>query len=259
MQVVLPFEYVLAVRCTKDTVVLLQIAPMGAEAADELSKAQKREMKWERKQAKLKAAAEAAGQTYVAPSKKEKEALVQKMGKRKKRKLASLEEGQTAEQSAIHGAVGNAAKPLSNGAPAEPAVLGMAEDQPKAERRNAKKAKKAAAIPSAASEAPATHLTDSDVQPKKKKKKSAKADAAAPEQTVEAEAAPASKSTKKTKAGLKGKVTVHQVLSSGQGFSTELPTGFQGLDPKYNAWSRSAPLHSPDLQPVPQPSNFRNF
>ncbi|KAL0045639.1 hypothetical protein WJX82_000399 [Trebouxia sp. C0006] len=68
---------------------------MAAELAGDLNKSQKRELKWERKQAKVKEAAEAAGQTYFPPSKAEKDAATaapDKMGKRKKRKLAALQQ-----------------------------------------------------------------------------------------------------------------------------------------------------------------------
>lgn len=186
---------------------------MAAEVTGELSKAQKRELKWDRKQAKLKAAAEAAGQPYIAPSKKEKEASVDKLGKRKKRKLASL--GQDEGQPATNGTVGSAVQPRTNGSPAEPAVIGMTENSTamplsKEEKKKAKKAKRAAAASDAAAELPALAAADPDTQPKKKKKKSSDISTAAPSQSAAIEAATISKASKKSK-GVKGKVTVHQV------------------------------------------------
>ena len=191
---------------------------MAAEAAGELTAAQKKELKFERKQAKVKAAAEAAGQPYVKPSKEVKQATVNKMGKRKKRKLDELaKSGETLEQPAANGAAASPADPSTDTAPAEPAVLGMAEGQSteaeaKAEKKAkkaAKKAKKAAASEPLPASPPASEATTTDSQPKKKKTKSSKLDATTPEQ-------PAAKPSKKAKSGLKGKITVHQeaVLAS---------------------------------------------
>lgn len=196
---------------------------MAAEAAGELTTAQKKELKFERKQAKVKAAAEAAGQPYVKPSKEVKQATVNKMGKRKKRKLDELaKSGETLEQPAANGAA--ASQLDTDTAPAEPAVLGMAEGQSaeaqaKAEKKAkkaAKKAKKAAASEPLPASPPATEATTTDSQPKKKKKMSSKLDATTPEQPDPAEATPAAKPSKKAKSGLKGKITVHQeaVLAS---------------------------------------------
>lgn len=174
---------------------------MAAEGADELNKAQKREMKWDRKQAKAKAAAEAAGQTYVPPSKKDKDASVEKMGKRKKRKLASLEqEALTAEQPTTNGTAGSTPSSKSKSAPAEPAVLGMdqpADTETKAEKKKAKKAKKTA--DSNVSAAPAVEANGADTPPKKKKKKSSKLESTTSEQSTEPGVAPVIKSSKKAK------------------------------------------------------------
>ena len=199
---------------------------MAAEAGGDLSKAEKRELKWQRKQDKLKAAAAAAGETYVAPSKKDSTPTVEEMGKRKKRKLAALEQ---AEQPISSGTVAEAAAPST-----EPAVLGMASQpegqgtdaQTKADKKAAKKAKKAvacdppASIPmtngTAATTAAAVADANAGDQPKKKKtKKSAALETATPEQPVEAEAAP-TKKVKNAKTGLTGKITVRQeaVLAS---------------------------------------------
>ena len=173
---------------------------MAAEGADELNKAQKREMKWERKQAKAKAAAEAAGQTYVPPSKKDKDASVDKMGKRKKRKLAALEqEALTAEHPTTNGTAGST--PSSKSAPAEPAVLGMhqpADTETKAEKKKAKKTKKAADS-DAVTAPPPVEANGADTPPKKKKKKSSKLESTTSESAVEAGVAPVIKSSKKAK------------------------------------------------------------
>lgn len=144
---------------------------MAAEVEEELNKAQKRELKWERKQAKVKAAAEAAGQTYVAPPKDAKASPTDKMGKRKKRKLAALQ---------LDGAAD--AKPQDSKQQVEVLVDGSlpihAEStaaQSKAERKAAKKAKKAStgnANGLKASEPAAAAETANTVKPKKKKKKS---------------------------------------------------------------------------------------
>ena len=74
---------------------------MATEVAGDLSKAQKRELKWERKQANLKAAAEAAGEVYTAPSRESNstDTPAEKIGKRKKRKLAALQQDSEAPAS----------------------------------------------------------------------------------------------------------------------------------------------------------------
>lgn len=196
---------------------------MAAEAGGDLSKADKRELKWQRKQDKLKAAAEAAGKTYVAPSKKESTPAVEKMGKRKKRKLAALEQAVSpAEQPSSNGTAADTSSPI------EPALLGMASQpdgqgsdaQARADQKAAKKAKKAAASgiasPNTNGTTVNTAVADVHDQPKKKKKKkSAAVETATPEQPVEAEAA-ATKKVKKAKTGLTGKITVRQeaVLAS---------------------------------------------
>ena len=152
---------------------------MAAELAGDLSKAQKRELKWERKQAKVKAAAEAAGQTYVPPSKAEKEAATaapDKMGKRKKRKLAALQ--QETGVPPVSEEQSNVSQPGANGEiPPTPVMSEDASaDQSKADKKAAKKAKKAAAAAGATANSPlpATNA-DADTaaaKPKKKKKKS---------------------------------------------------------------------------------------
>ena len=198
---------------------------MAAELAGDLSKAQKRELKWERKQAKVKATAEAAGQTYVPPSKAEKDAATaapDKMGKRKKRKLAALQ--QETDTSAVNEEQSTVSQPDMNGEhPPTPVTSEDATaDQSKADRKAAKKAKKAAATDATANPSSAATNADADTaadQPKKKKKKSgAEAEAspalASPEAVAEA---PKKKSKKhKTSDAPQGRITVHQeaVLAS---------------------------------------------
>lgn len=160
---------------------------MAAEVVDDLSKAQKRELKWERKQAKVKAAAEAAGQTYVPPSKAEKDAAsndAEKMGKRKKRKLAALQQESASDANAKTDAEPAAVKGKKKKGHTEPRAdsdslptpaaseAGTAE-QSKADRKAAKKAKMAAAADTPLDEPSATANGDTDTpKPKKKKKKS---------------------------------------------------------------------------------------
>ena len=142
---------------------------MAAEVEDELNKAQKRELKWERKQGKVKAAAEAAGQTYVPPPKDAKACPTDKMGKRKKRKLAALQ---------LDGAVD--AKPQTSKQQVEvlvdsslPELAESTAAQSKAEKKAAKKAKKAAtgnANGLTATEPAAANETANTAKPKKKKK-----------------------------------------------------------------------------------------
>ncbi len=199
---------------------------MAAEVAGDLSKAQKRELKWERKQAKVKAAAEAAGQTYVPPSKedRDKEDAAGKMGKRKKRKLAALQQESGSPAGPTTEAEPASAKPNKKKAVSETAANGESPegaDQSKAEKKAAKKAKKAAAailesspgLPSAATNGDADTL-----KPKKKKKKSSVEVGTAPAQPSASEAAAAEvpkKQSKKQKTGgsdvPQGRITVHQV------------------------------------------------
>ena len=199
---------------------------MAAELAGDLSKTQKRELKWERKQVKIKAAAEAAGQTYVPPSKAEKDAATaapDKMGKRKKRKLAALQ--QETGISAVDEEQSKVSQPGINGE--HPPTPKTSEDasanQSKADRKAAKKAKKAAAA-DATTNPPSAAATDADAdtaaaKPKKKKKKSgAEAEASPTLANAEASAeAPKKKSKKhKTSDTPQGRITVHQeaVLAS---------------------------------------------
>ena len=170
-----------------DTSLIAAVGGMAAEVMDELSKAEKRELKWERKQAKVKAAAEAAGQTYVPPSKAEKDAASndsEKMGKRKKRKLAALQQESASDANANTDAEPAAVKGKKKKAPSEPLADGNSlptpaaseagtADQSKADRKAAKKAKKAAAADTPLDEPSATVNGDTDTpKPKKKKKKS---------------------------------------------------------------------------------------
>ena len=204
---------------------------MAAEVADDLSKAQKRELKWERKQAKVKAAAEASGQTYVPPSKEEKEAASDKVGKRKKRKLAALQQGSAVpaspatdpstskkknkKEAVVHSVTNGVALPQP-----EPAVT----DQSKAEKKAAKKAKKAASTDTDASPSIPPAATTDPAKPAKKKKKLAREDSATittetDDQSTAAEIPPKKKS-KKQKTGSSdtpmGRITVRQeaVLAS---------------------------------------------
>lgn len=209
-------------------------ASMAAEVKEDLNKAQKRELKWERKQAKVKAAAEATGQTYVPPPKEDKNRPTDKMGKRKKRKLAALQLNEGADAITPTSSKSPDTKPndskqqpeLANGS-----TVGQADgiaDQSKAEKKAAKKAKKAtladaigttAAKPViAAAEAPSTGNL------KKKNKKSTESsistDAAQPSDTQPA--SPPSKKQKKAAASAvpsptpQGRVRAHQqaVLAS---------------------------------------------
>ena len=157
---------------------------MAAEGETDLSKAQKRELKWERKQAKVKAVAEAAGQTYVPPSREEKEAATDKtdkMGKRKKRKLAALQETDSpagAATDAEPAALQNTKSNKSSGSiPNGDSVLAPEQsgatsaEQIKAEKKAAKKAKKAANAN--ASIASAEVSTEAETPKLKKKNKNA--------------------------------------------------------------------------------------
>lgn len=201
---------------------------MAAELAGDLSKAQKREIKWERKQVKIKAAAEAAGQTYVPPSKAEKDAATaapDKMGKRKKRKLAALQ--QETDTSAVKEEKSKASQPGVNGEHLPTPVTSeeASADQSKADRKAAKKAKKAAAADATANPPSAATNADADTaaaKPKKKKKKSgteAVTDHVSPTLADAAASAEApNKKSKKHKASdtPQGRITVHQeaVLAS---------------------------------------------
>ncbi len=198
---------------------------MAAELAGDLSKAQKRELKWERKQVKVKAAAEAAGQTYVPPSKAEKDAATaapDKMGKRKKRKLAALQ--QETGASAVIEEPSDASQPGANGeiSPTPVTFEDASAEQTKADKKAAKKAKKAAAADATANTPSAGTNADADTaaaKPKKKKNKSG-ADAEASPTVADGEAsaeAPKKKSKKrKTSDAPQGRITVHQeaVLAS---------------------------------------------
>ena len=157
---------------------------MAAEGETDLSKAQKRELKWERKQAKVKAVAEAAGQTYVPPSREEKEAATDKtdkMGKRKKRKLAALQETESPAGAATDtepAAIKNTKSNKSSGStPNGDSVLAPEQagatsaEQIKAEKKAAKKAKKAANA--GASIASAEVSTEAETPKLEKKNKNA--------------------------------------------------------------------------------------
>lgn len=198
---------------------------MAAELAGDLNKSQKRELKWERKQAKVKEAAEAAGQTYFPPSKAEKDAATaapDKMGKRKKRKLAALQ--QETGVPAVSEEQSNVSQPGANGEiPPTPVMSEDASaDQSKADKKAAKKAKKAAAADATANPPSAATSADADTaaaKPNKKKKKSG-AEAEASPTVADAEVsaeAPKKKSKKhKTSDAPQGRITVHQeaVLAS---------------------------------------------
>lgn len=193
---------------------------MAAEVEEDLNKAQKRELKWERKQAKVKAAAEAAGQTYIPPPKDAKASPRDKMGKRKKRKLAALQ---------LDGAAD--AKPQDTKQQVEVSVDGslpiLAESratQSKAEKKAAKKAKKAStgnANGLTAGEPAAANETADTVKPKKKKKKLPTDTGTDPAQPSDSQPAPV-KNQKKAAASVTpsptphGRVRAHQeaVLAS---------------------------------------------
>lgn len=212
---------------------------MAAEATEDLSKSQKRELKWERKQAKVKAAAAAAGQTYFPPTKEAKDAATDKMGKRKKRKLAALQQDGAADLSVPINAQSSDAKQKKHKQPSEPLVNGTAAqndldlasgavDQSKADKKAAKKAKKAAAAAASATtadESPAAANGTADTaEPKKKKKKVATAtitEAAQPSDTQPALPGPSAKKQKKSAGSAPphtphGRVMAHQeaVLAS---------------------------------------------
>ena len=154
---------------------------MAAEVQEDLNKAQKRELKWERKQAKVKAAADAAGQTYVTPPKEEKNSPIDKMGKRKKRKLAALQLDGGADATAPTSSNMLSAKSkqqpevLANGS--TPGHADGTADQSKAEKKAAKKAKKASLADATATTAveavTAAAGAASTLKSKKKKKKTA--------------------------------------------------------------------------------------
>lgn len=203
-----------------DTSLIAAVGGMAAEVMDELSKAEKRELKWERKQAKVKAAAEAAGQTYVPPSKAEKDAASndsEKMGKRKKRKLAALQQESASDANANTDAEPAAVKGKKKKAPSEPLADGNSlptpaaseagtADQSKADRKAAKKAKKAAAADTSLDGPSATANGDTETpKPKKKNKKSStetttdSAQLSAPKATAAADSTPAEAPKKKSK------------------------------------------------------------
>ena len=210
---------------------------MVAEVTEDLSKAQKRELKWERKQAKVKAAAATAGQTYVPPSKEAKGAATDKMGKRKKRKPAALQQV-AADSSTPSNALGSNTKQKKSKQPSEPLTNGTAAqtgadpssavDLSKAEKKAAKKAKRAAAagtpVIAADQSAAAANGTADTAKPKKKKKKVAvetTSDAAQPSGTQPASSGPSSKKQKKSAGSApphtpQGRVRAHQeaVLAS---------------------------------------------
>lgn len=209
---------------------------MAAEVTEDLNKAQKRELKWERKQAKVKATAEAAGQTYVAPPQEAKDNSTDKMGKRKKRKLAALQLDGGVDALAPSRVQQTDVKSkeskqqpgvLASGSTVAPAQ--SAADHSKAEKKAGKKARKAslevangvtATEPAAAAPGRAADA----VKPKKKKKKSAietNADAAQSSNPQPASAAPSKKQKKAAASatptsGPHGRVRAHQeaVLAS---------------------------------------------
>ena len=205
---------------------------MAAEVAEDLSKSQKRELKWERKQAKLRAAAQAAGTAYVAPTKEAKDAATDKMGKRKKRKLAALEQGAAADSSAPTSDQQSHVSPeQSNTATAAAAAADsllsgdVTAEQSKAHKKAAKKAKKAAAA-SNIPQSPGAPLTNGTPQAAKlnKKEKKAATEATEPADSQPASSVPASKKQKKSAAAQPaqtpstphGRVKAHQqaVLAS---------------------------------------------
>ena len=176
---------------------------MAAEVQEDLNKAQKRELKWERKQAKVKAAAEAAGQMYVPPPKEENNSPTDKMGKRKKRKLAALQLDGGADATTPSSSNLSNAKPKDSKQQPEVHANGTA-DQSKAEKKAAKKAKKASLADvtgtTAVEPAPAATVATSTAKPKKKKKKSAEScistDAVQPSDSQPASPAPSKKQKK---------------------------------------------------------------
>ena len=200
---------------------------MAAEVTEDLNKAQKRELKWERKQAKVKAAAEAAGQTYVAPSKEGKDNVTDKIGKRKKRKLAALQLDIGADALAPSSQKADIKPKKSKQQPdvlANGTTPGHAEgaaDHSNAEKKTAKQAKKAAREVAATAAEPAAADGAADpAKPKKKKKKTVmQPEAAQPSEPQAASAAPVKKQKKATASDTPaphGRVQAHQeaVLAS---------------------------------------------
>lgn len=201
---------------------------MAAEVIEDLNKAQKRELKWERKQAKVKAAAEAAGQTYVPPSKQSKDTVTDKMGKRKKRKLAALQVNGGADVVPPSSSQPAAIKPKkqkqqpdvqANGA--TPGHEAVAADHTKAQKKSAKQAKKAALEAAAITTEPtsANGATDPAKPKKKKKKATTQPEAAQSSEPQEASATPLKKQKKDAASGIPaphGRVRAHQeaVLAS---------------------------------------------
>lgn len=201
---------------------------MAAEVTEDLNKAQKRELKWERKQAKVKAAAEAAGETYVAPPKNAKDKVADRMGKRKKRKLAALELNGGADEVALSSSQKADIRPmklkqqptlLANGS--TPGHAEGAAHHTKAEKKAAKQAKKAAREAAVTAAEPAAANGAADLaEPKKKKKKTVpQPEVAPPSQPQAASAAPVKKQKKAVASDIPaphGRVRAHQeaVLAS---------------------------------------------
>ena len=203
-----------------------------AEVTEDLNKAQKRELKWERKQAKVKAAAEAAGQTYVALPKEAKDNSTDKMGKRKKRKLAALQLDSGADAQAPSSVQQTDVKSKKSkqqpGVLANGSIVALAEsaaDQSKAEKKAAKKVRKASlavANGTTATEPAAAAPGGAAVQPKKQKNKSAIETSADAQSSGSQPASASSKKQKKAAAsatptsGPHGRVRAHQevVLAS---------------------------------------------
>ena len=206
---------------------------MAAEVQQDLNKAQKRQLKWERKQAKVKAAAEAAGQLYVPPPKEEKSSPTDKMGKRKKRKLAALQLDGHADAAITSSSDKLKHKPKDSKQQPEvvanSSTLGHADgtaDQSKADKKAAKKARKAS-LAEAIGTTPVTSATAaaSTVKLNNKKKKptesSISTDVAHPSDSQPASPAPSKKQKKAAPSAVptptpQGRVRAHQeaVLAS---------------------------------------------
>ena len=202
---------------------------MAAEVPADLSKAQKRELKWERKQAKAKAAAVAAGQPYLVPSKETKADATDKIGKRKKRKLAALQQGGACDTPLdgkhLQPHAVQQQQPLQAAGAAQ---NGLTDDQgtakqSKADRKAAKAAAKAAQKAAAgeaaarpASQQAAVLNGTADSTPKKKKKKSTSDLQPADSPPASAEPSPKKQKKHSHSANPKGRVKAHQeaVLAS---------------------------------------------
>ena len=140
--------------------------------ASMLSKADKRKLKFERKQARLRAEAEAAGAQYTPPA-GEQVPTQNKVGKRRKRRLRELEQ-QAASISAADAEPAKA-KTAAMGAP-EPAANGAAPVERKAGKQAAVPGDRDAATADAAGQSKAGQRGHgaASAKPSKKERKALK-------------------------------------------------------------------------------------